>query len=192
MTSPTTHLDAIGLSDRLRDRDAIVIGGMFTAIPLLHEAATALDALLKERDALQARVKELEARQADDLAEFGLMEMRALRAEQERADEWNLRREAESQRDVAKAAADTLRQERDEAYERLKTLAEARALSGVRKLVAGWNGEGREDGPYTRHPDELGATLPKTNCGAIYQLDDAMTAARDLVRRLAGPEKEGK
>lgn len=110
-------------------------------------------------------------------------------------DAFEMQERAVEQMERAKAAesrALRAEQERDEAYERLKTLAEARALSGVRKLVAGWNGEGREDGPYTRHPDELGATLPKTNCGAIYQLDDAMTAARDLVRRLAGPEKEGK
>lgn len=110
-------------------------------------------------------------------------------------DACEMQERAVEQMERAKAAesrATRLQQERDEAYERLKTLAEARALSGVRKLVAGWNGEGREDGPYTRHPDELGATLPKTNCGAIYQLDDAISASRDLVRRLAGPEKEGK
>lgn len=62
--------------------------------------------------------------------------------------------------------------------EALERLVNARALSGVRDLVAGWNGEGRADGPYERHPKRLGATLPKTNCGAVYELDEAMQAAR--------------
>ena len=60
----------------------------------------------------------------------------------------------------------------------LRRLVDARALSGVREIVAGWNGEGRPDGPYPRHDARLGAQLPKTNCGAIYELDEAMTAAR--------------
>lgn len=60
----------------------------------------------------------------------------------------------------------------------LDRLVNAKAIGGVRELVAGWNGEGRPDGPYPRHDNRLGATLPKTNCGQIYELDDAMQAAR--------------
>ena len=87
MTSPTTPRDAIGLIERLR-RPLMDSEGYFVQPSKRDlEAAAALDAL-------QARVKELEA---------------SNRAE------WNRRREAESQRDVAKAAADTLRQQRDEA-----------------------------------------------------------------------------
>lgn len=63
----------------------------------------------------------------------------------------------------------------------LDALVNARALSGVRELVAGWNGEGRPDGPYERHPDKLGATMPKTNCGAIYALDEVMQQAREAL-----------
>lgn len=62
--------------------------------------------------------------------------------------------------------------------EALRALVDAKALSGVRKQVAGWNGEDRPVPYKERHPDRLGATLPKTNCGAVYALDDAMQAAR--------------
>lgn len=66
----------------------------------------------------------------------------------------------------------------------LDCLVNAKALSGVRELVAGWNGERRPEGPYTeRHPARLGATLPKTNCGAVYALDDAMQTARSLLNK---------
>lgn len=66
----------------------------------------------------------------------------------------------------------------------LDCLVNAKALSGVRELVAGWNGERRPEGPYTeRHPARLGATLPKTNCGAVYALDDAMQTVRSLLNK---------
>lgn len=77
---------------------------------------------------------------------------------------------------AALLAAASVRQDRlREAAERL---VNAKALDGVRGLVAGWNGEGKQDGPYERHPPRLGAELPRTNCGAIYELDDAMQAVR--------------
>lgn len=60
----------------------------------------------------------------------------------------------------------------------LDRLVNAKALSGVRELVAGWNGEDRPEPHKERHPKKLGATLPKTNCGAVYDLDEAMQAAR--------------
>lgn len=53
-------------------------------------------------------------------------------------------------------------------------LIEAATALGVRAMVAGWNGEGREH-PYTPHPSRLGATI-KTTCGAVYALDAALRA----------------
>ena len=73
----------------------------------------------------------------------------------------------------------------DEVVEKLWALVNAKAISGVREMVAGWNGENRPDGPYAeRHPFRLGATLPKTNCGRVYELDEAMQAARALLAKL--------
>lgn len=67
----------------------------------------------------------------------------------------------------------------------LRNLVNAKAISGVREMVAGWNGENRPDGPYVeRHPSRLGATLPKTDCGSVYELDEAMQAARALLSKL--------
>jgi|SRR5580700_1876875 hypothetical protein len=76
--------------------------------------------------------------------------------------------------------------------EALTALVSAKALAGVREIVAGWNGEGKPDGPYARHADRLGATLPKTNCGAVYALDEAMTAARNALAAFGAAGKEGK
>jgi hypothetical protein len=69
----------------------------------------------------------------------------------------------------------------------LEDLVNAKALSGVRAIVAGWNGEGRAEPYNERHPSKLGATLPKTNCGAVYELDEAMQRARALVGQLSNP-----
>ena len=129
MTTPRD--DIAGLSERLRrlariTRRAIETSKLVfpwtTDSKTLDEAATQLDSLLKERDALQARVKELE----------GDMEYQARahsklvnELEEDRVCGWNLRREADRLRDVAKAAADTLRQERDEAYERAAGVADS-------------------------------------------------------------------
>lgn len=65
----------------------------------------------------------------------------------------------------------------------LADLVNAKALSGVRGLVAGWNGENLPPNKraYDRHPYRLGATLPKTCCGEVYELDEAMQAARSLL-----------
>lgn len=66
--------------------------------------------------------------------------------------------------------------------EALGKLTHAKALKSVRGLVAGWNGEGREDGPFEeRHPPRLGAHI-ETNCGAIYELDEALVQARSLIQ----------
>lgn len=63
----------------------------------------------------------------------------------------------------------------------LTDVLDAKALSGIRDLVAGWNGEHLpENERYGRHHDNLGVTLP-TNCGAIYELDEAMLRARVLL-----------
>jgi DNA repair exonuclease SbcCD ATPase subunit len=159
----TTPRDAIGLSERLRDRFTVGAYVQPTHLhcpdyskgrALLEEAATALDAL-------QARVAELTdllatgedlRRQAKDVAEQ--WQARATRAEQERG-EW--RTQAKYETDVAQAAVEEiarLRQERDEAYEHLATILRYASRN--------------EAGPE-------------------------IAAARDLVRRLAaGTEKEGK
>lgn len=68
----------------------------------------------------------------------------------------------------------------------LRGLVEAKTLSGVRGLVAGWNGEGKPGSPYPRHPSNLGATLPKTTCGAVYELDEALTRARAAIAKALG------
>ena len=72
--------------------------------------------------------------------------------------------------------------------EALEKLVNAKALAGVRALVAGWNGEDRPEGQrYGRHPDRLGATLPKTNCKAVYEIDEAMQAARAALSGAQSP-----
>jgi hypothetical protein len=68
----------------------------------------------------------------------------------------------------------------------LDELVNARALSNVRALVAGWNGEGREGGPFMRHPSRLGARI-ETNCGRIYELDEIMARARAMLDASPSP-----
>ena len=81
------------------------------------------------------------------------------------------------------AEAAAMAREVMEAREAINRLVNAKALAGVRDVVAGWNGENRPEGPYNeRHPNNLGATLPKTTCGAIYELDDAMQSARNFIK----------
>ena len=122
----TTPRDAIGLSDRLRDRFTVGAYVQPTHLhcpdyskgrALLDEAATQLDALqadlrVKEQavadmartiDALQARVKELEAEQAAIVRDYQRMNSQL-------ADEMKHATRAE--------------QERDEAYERAAKVAE--------------------------------------------------------------------
>lgn len=76
------------------------------------------------------------------------------------------------------AAAETREQKLEKA---LAALVNAKALGDVRSLVAGWNGESLPEPHQSRHPYNLGATLPKTCCGAVYELDEAMQAARVLL-----------
>jgi hypothetical protein len=72
----------------------------------------------------------------------------------------------------------------------LEELVDAKALSGVRSIVAGWNGENRPDGPFEhRHPSTLGATL-KTTCGAVYALDEAMQHGRSMLGVATGAGDE--
>ena len=70
-----------------------------------------------------------------------------------------------------------LKAERDGLAKALSELANSDLQLIVREIVAGWNGEGREGGPFIRHPDMLGASIPAT-CGMVYALDDAFTLAR--------------
>lgn len=76
-----------------------------------------------------------------------------------------------------------IEQEREALRDALTALVNAKALAGVRELVAGWNGESKPDGPYDRHPPRLGATLPKTTCGAVYELDEAMQSAKTALNQ---------
>lgn len=88
-------------------------------------------------------------------------------------------------------ALDEARAEAARLREALDKLVNAKALSGVRNLVAGWNGEGRTEGPYTeRHPAKLGATLPKTNCGAAVAREISCATPTDH-RKPAGPKNLG-
>lgn len=48
---------------------------------------------------------------------------------------------------------------------------------GLRSLVAGWNGEGRDDG-YAPHPPQLGVTL-KTTAGVVYAIDAAIPTTQE-------------
>lgn len=66
-----------------------------------------------------------------------------------------------------------------EALERAaRRLIDSDLAEQIRKLVAGWNGEGvPEEYRMGRHDDALGVTLP-TNCGAIYMLDEVLSAFR--------------
>lgn len=70
--------------------------------------------------------------------------------------------------------------------EALRALVDAKALSEVEEMVAGWNGPPEK--PYERHPSRLGATI-RTNCGRIYELADAMAVARSALA--AGAESGG-
>jgi hypothetical protein len=129
---------------------------------LLKANATAIEAKDAEIAALRERVKQAEACCDSYADENQKLHDRAETAE---------RRVAELER------------ERDEARAALRRLVNAKALAGVRALVAGWNGEGRDEPYKERHPARLGATLPKTNCGAVYELDEALTAARAVIEK---------
>ena len=80
-------------------------------------------------------------------------------------------------RTQAADAITRLKAERDGLAKALSELANSDLQLIVREIVAGWNGEGREGGPFIRHPDMLGASIPAT-CGMVYALDDAFTLAR--------------
>ncbi len=84
-----------------------------------------------------------------------------------------------SKMDKMRAEADAKRYR--DALEKLVT---AKALSGIRALVAGWNGEDKpEDQRYGRHPDGLGVRI-ETSCGEIYELDEIMRDARAVLGRM--------
>lgn len=84
-------------------------------------------------------------------------------------------------------AINALRAECEGLRAALERLVSAKALSGVRALVAGWNGEDKpKDQRYGKHPSRLGARI-ETNCGRIYELDEIMQDARAT---LSQPAKE--
>ena len=66
-----------------------------------------------------------------------------------------------------------------EILDALHALANAEALAGVPKMVAGWRGPERTFAP---HPAGLGARI-QTTCGRMYKLDDALAKARDVLSR---------
>jgi hypothetical protein len=138
----TTPRDPIGLSERLRKG-----GRMLSVGPdLADEAATALDALQgeirqwanevarykayaekfeQENDALQARVKELEAEVERN--DFNLMV---------KADA------AEARAELAESRATSAEQQRDEAYERAAALAEGLQCRNCNSVVPSGDGIG--------------------------------------------------
>lgn len=71
-----------------------------------------------------------------------------------------------------------LEADRDALLREAVTLPEVAALIeavkdlGLRKLVAGWNGEDR-DKPYASHPPFLAVTI-RTNAGDVYAIDAAL------------------
>lgn len=58
----------------------------------------------------------------------------------------------------------------------VRALVEAVEKLGLRKLVAGWNGEDR-DTPYTPHPSHLWAKI-NTTCGVVYEIDAALARVK--------------
>ena len=108
----------------------------------IDAAATAIDSLLKEQDALQARVKELDGRYLGAVAARGMLRDRA---------------------DEAESRAARLQQERDEAYER------------AGKIITSWWAK--------NHPPVM-----KRNS----ELERAIAEILTAIRRLSGPEKDGK
>lgn len=69
-----------------------------------------------------------------------------------------------------------------EALERAaRRLVNSELAEQIRKLVAGWNGDGiPEEYRMERHDNALGVTLP-TNCGAIYMLDEVLSEFRAVL-----------
>ena len=139
MTTPRD--DIAGLSERLRrlariTRRAIETSKLVfpwtTDSKTLDEAATQLDSLLKEREALQARVKELEE-------ENGILRDMLLNPDPDiEPDNLRLHREKCDAIDralVAESRALRLQQERDEAYERAAIYIEQRE-----GLIPDWRG----------------------------------------------------
>jgi chromosome segregation ATPase len=108
------------LVERLRDRDAIVLSGLFYCGPVMREAATALEAKEKELDALRADfVKLSDMAKESERLRSGALEV---------AEQWQARAEtaereldvlSSSHRDLAKRLADMGRG-RDEARAALK------------------------------------------------------------------------
>jgi hypothetical protein len=84
------------------------------------------------------------------------------------------------------AALEALAAENAELRGKIQALVEAKALAGVRGIVAGWNGENRPEPYNERHPYKLGASLPKTCCGHVYELDEALQAARAALSQQNG------
>src|SRR5687768_2730950 len=110
----------------LASKDALLLAGYDGPI----DGACWGDGVLARAETAEQRVKVLEARQADDLAEFGLMEVRAEAAEREltrereafQRHEQTLRDNGINSHSEAVVLVDMLRRERDEARAALKPM----------------------------------------------------------------------
>ena len=68
-----------------------------------------------------------------------------------------------------------------DAKARAAKLVETVDALGLRKIVAGWNGKNRDDGPYEPHPSKLGVML-RTTVGHVYAIDRETEAVRALIK----------
>ena len=163
MTTPRD--DIAGLSERLQRR-AQSKYAPYNEATIMAEAATQLESLLKERDALQARVKEYDA------AYDGLMKAKeAFRAEAHRNAERALRAE----------------QERDEAYERADGLIDA--ISHAEDILSKHIEEFHD---FDYEPHQIPQELSQLNGIRHHLLGSLIDEKGEPIRRLSGPEKEEK
>lgn len=179
MTTPRD--DIAGLSERLRAEIDQPLA--YRNDTTLREAATQLDSLLKERDALQARVKELEARpplldaksipRVDALVRT--LEDRATRLQQER--------------DQALACCDSYVNENQQLHDRMEKAQQERdeAVTATRykifdNLLGVYIGAGSE---------QLRVAIGNFAFMIFPEYRDELRKAHEDIRRLAGPEKEG-
>ena len=177
----TTPRDAIGLSERLRERAALIGPPFMTGIrPLLDEAATQLDALQAENTSLRSKLfPYADSHEISGMSWSGfyligdkksISELRRLENRSAQLEQYSTAYEERIA--AAESRATRAEQQRDEALERLKPFAYAAESLDESHLD-------RMD--LWESPSGLEITA------------DHLRAARDCVRRLAaGTEKEGK
>ncbi len=114
-----------------------------------------IDAMLPKGD-----INKLEV---DPYAEIRAQRARAEAADEARAEQWRLRRDAEGSRDTARATADTLRRERDEVRSALKL-----AIDHIEHMAAWLSGKGTG---YSF--ESLGEDMPGIKAALSAQVQDA-------------------